>query len=175
MRRALFLDRDGVINVDHGYVHTVEKFEFIPGIFDLVRAANDNDYLVVVVTNQAGIGRGIYSEDQFNKLTKWMIECFRLNNSRIDRVYYCPFHPEHGLGIYKKDSKFRKPAPGMLLKAAVELKLDLTRSMLIGDKSSDILAAKSAGIHQRYLFNSTDEVDECVKIATFDDVIFPKR
>lgn len=150
-RSALFLDRDGVINVDHGYVHRPEDFEFIPGIFDLVRAANEKGYRVVVVTNQAGIGRGYYSEEQFHKLNDWMCERFVEQGCKIDKVYFCPFHPEHGVGSYKRDSEFRKPNPGMLLLAAKEMNLKLNQSILVGDKNSDIDAAASAGVQQRFL------------------------
>lgn len=145
-RPALFLDRDGVINVDHGYVHTPENFQFIEGIFDLVAAANRADYLVVVVTNQAGIGRGYYSEAQFHELTCWMRSRFAEQGGKIDGVYFCPYHPEHGIGPYRRKSEFRKPAPGMLLQAQSELGIDLQQSILIGDKLSDMAAGRSAGV-----------------------------
>jgi D-glycero-D-manno-heptose 1,7-bisphosphate phosphatase len=145
-RPALFLDRDGVINVDHGYVHTPEEFQFIDGIFDLVAAANRADYLVVVVTNQAGIGRGYYSEAQFHALTDWMKTKFNESGGIIDAVYFCPYHPEHGIGAYRRESDFRKPDPGMLLQAQSELGIDLEQSILIGDKLSDMAAGRSAGV-----------------------------
>lgn len=146
LRPALFLDRDGVINVDHGYVHRPENFEFMPGIFKLVRAANERGYLVVVVTNQAGIGRGYYSEAQFLLLTDWMKERFKAEGARIDAVYFCPFHPEHGVGEYRRESECRKPGPGMLLQAKKDLNVDLIKSILVGDKPSDIAAGKAAGV-----------------------------
>ncbi len=114
---ALLLDRDGVINLDHGYVHTVENFEFIDGIFDVVVAANRRGYIVVVVTNQAGIGRGYYSEAQFNALTDWMKSRFTAHGGEIRAVYYCPHHPEHGDYKYRIHCKCRKPSPGMILTA----------------------------------------------------------
>ena len=143
---ALFLDRDGVINVDYGYVHTPENFHFIEGIFDLVSAARQAGYLVVVVTNQAGIGRGYYSEAQFHDLTHWMKGRFAEQGGQIDGVYFCPYHPEHGVGAYRRESEFRKPAPGMLLQAETELGIDLEQSVLIGDKLSDMAAGRSAGV-----------------------------
>ncbi|EOB6055467.1 D-glycero-beta-D-manno-heptose 1,7-bisphosphate 7-phosphatase [Escherichia coli] len=143
---ALFLDRDGVINVDHGYVHTPEKFEFVHGIFDVVLAANRAGYLVVVVTNQAGIGRGYYSETQFHALTDWMKTKFAERGGTIDAVYFCPYHPEYGIGEYRRESSFRKPAPGMLLQAKNELGIDLERSILIGDKPTDMAAGRAAGV-----------------------------
>lgn len=102
---ALFLDRDGVINVDYGYVYRCENFHFIDGIFELVAAANELDFLVVVVTNQAGIGRGYYSEDNFQVLTRWMKDQFSLKNSKIHAVCFCPDYPVHGVGKYLRESK----------------------------------------------------------------------
>jgi len=145
-RPALFLDRDGVINVDHGYVHKPEKFEFVSGIFELVATANRVGYFVVVVTNQAGIGRGYYSEAEFHALTNWMKSRFVEHGGTIDAVYFCPYHPEHGIGEYGRESKFRKPAPGMLLQAKSELGIDLEQSIFIGDKPTDMAAGRSAGV-----------------------------
>lgn len=146
LRPALFLDRDGVINVEKNYVHRIEDFEFLDGIFDLCRAAAERNMPIVVVTNQAGIGRGYYSEAQFLTLTDWMQARFEEERAPVAAVYCCPYHPEHGLGAYRKESFDRKPNPGMLLRARDELGLDLGRSILIGDKSSDIAAAKAAGV-----------------------------
>lgn len=154
LRPALFLDRDGVINVDHGYVHTAEKTEFIPGIFDLVSRARAAGRVVVVVTNQAGIGRGYYSEAQFLDYTAWMQAEFAARGAPIDRVYFCPDHPEHGIGPYRRQTPMRKPGPGMLLQAASELGLDLPRSMLVGDTESDIQAGRSAGLGYTVRFHS---------------------
>ena len=152
MKPALFLDRDGVINLDHGYVHTPEAVEFIGGIFQLNRVARAAGYLVIVVTNQAGIGRGYYTEEQFVKLMTWMDQEFRKRGGGIDAVYFCPNHPEHGIGSYKKASPFRKPAPGMLLKAADDYGVDLGRSVLVGDSLSDIEAGEAAGVGQLFHF-----------------------
>jgi D-glycero-D-manno-heptose 1,7-bisphosphate phosphatase len=170
-RPALFLDRDGVINIDHGYVHRPEDFEFMPGIFELVRFANERDYRVVVVTNQAGIGRGYYSEEQFHKLTDWMCERFTEQGCKIDKVYFCPFHPEHGIGVYKKDSEYRKPNPGMLLMAATDLNLLLNESILVGDKLSDIDAAVSAGIQKIFLFGSVERCCSAISIFELSEVV----
>ena len=144
--KALFLDRDGVINVDRNYVHRVEDFEFVPGIFDLCAAAAERGFLIVVVTNQAGIGRGLYTEADFQRLTSWMVGTFRQRGIDIARVYHCPYHPTAGVGEYRRESFDRKPNPGMLLKARDELNLDLAASVLIGDKDSDIAAGLAAGV-----------------------------
>jgi D-glycero-D-manno-heptose 1,7-bisphosphate phosphatase len=150
--RALFLDRDGVININHGYVHSVDNFDFIDGIFDVVRTAHANNLKVVVVTNQAGIGRGFYSVQQFHQLTSWMCKEFINAGAPIDKVYFSPFHPTEGLGEYKKDDFSRKPNPGMILQAQQELGLDLGNSMLIGDKARDIQAGIAAGLGLNILF-----------------------
>ena len=172
IRRALLLDRDGVINVDHGYVHRPKDFQFIEGIFDLVAAANKSGYLVLVVTNQAGIGRGYYSEEDFHAMTDWMHSQFAQRETRIDAVYFCPFHPEHGVGQYKKDVDCRKPKPGMLLQAASEHSVDLSRSFLVGDKISDIEAGLSAGVGTNILFGSNCPYEGDIKmISTLHEVI----
>lgn len=145
-RKALFLDRDGVINVDSNYVHRVEDFEFLPGIFDLCNAAAERGYLIVVVTNQAGIGRGYYTEADFEHLTTWMVGAFRQRGVDIARVYHCPYHPTEGVGEYRRESFDRKPHPGMLLKARDEMGLDLAASVFVGDKDSDMAAGLAAGV-----------------------------
>lgn len=155
LKPALFLDRDGVINVDHGYVHRVADFEFMPGIFDLVRAAQALQMRVVVVTNQAGIGRGLYSEADFAALTRWMCERFAQAGAVIDRVYHCPTHPTEAVGAYRVDSPMRKPHPGMLLAARSELALDLPASALVGDKLTDIQAGLAAGLGLNMLLQGT--------------------
>nr|WP_277627267.1 HAD family hydrolase [Burkholderia stabilis] len=142
----MFLDRDGVINRDDGYVFKIENFVFLDGIFDLARAAKALGYLSVVVTNQAGIGRGYYSEDDFFRLSDWMKGVFATEGAPIDGVYFCPTHPEHGVGKYKVESDFRKPNPGMILAAQRDFDLDLGASLLVGDKESDIQAGLTAGV-----------------------------
>lgn len=143
---ALFLDRDGVINVERNYVWRIEDFEFVPGIFELCHVARDAGLIPIVVTNQAGIGRGYYTEDAFQQLTAWMLDQFRLRGIRIGRVYHCPYHPTAGLGEYRRESFDRKPNPGMILKARDDFALDLTRSVLLGDKDSDLEAGRAAGV-----------------------------
>lgn len=148
-RRALFLDRDGVINVDRGYVSRPEDVEFVDGIFDVVAAARRAGYLVIVVTNQAGIGRGYYTESDFHRLMAWVDGQLALRGGGLDAVYFCPFHPEHGVGAYRRESDCRKPAPGMFLRAAREWDIDLAGSIMVGDKASDAEAARAAGVSTR--------------------------
>jgi len=144
--KAIFLDRDGVINVDTGYVCRISDFTFIEGIFELTHAAIAKGYLVFVVTNQSGIGRGYYSEADFKILTTWMIDRFKSEGVEIKKVFFSPYHPVHGVGRYKKDDISRKPQPGMLLAARRQFDLDLSESVLVGDKASDIEAGISAGV-----------------------------
>jgi len=158
-KKALFLDRDGVINVDHGYVHTPNNFEFIDGIFELVIAANRAGYLVIVVTNQAGIGRGYYTIDKFNHITDWMSDRFAEQGAQIDAVYFCPHHPKMGVNEYRRHCDCRKPAPGMIRKAELEHGIDLENSFLIGDRLSDMEAAKTAGIKTAILIGEYFKTD----------------
>ncbi|MCA0239468.1 MAG: HAD family hydrolase [Proteobacteria bacterium] len=143
---ALFLDRDGVINFDSGYTHRREDFRFMPGIFELAREACRRGLRVVVITNQAGIGRGRYDEPAFLALTDWMLDRFLAEGVAIDRVYYCPHHPEASVPGYRVACPCRKPAPGMLTAAARDLGLDLPASMLVGDKAGDVEAGAAAGV-----------------------------
>jgi D-glycero-D-manno-heptose 1,7-bisphosphate phosphatase len=145
-KRALFLDRDGVINVDIGYLHRKEDCVFLPGIFELVRRARRLGYDVFVVTNQAGIARGYYSEETFAEFTRWMLKRFEAEGAPITQVYCCPHHPTAGVGEYLKVCECRKPAPGMLLRAAQEHQVDLSASIFVGDAVTDMQAGFAAGI-----------------------------
>lgn len=146
--RALFLDKDGVINVDHGYVCTPERTNFIDGIFELCRAATAHGYLNVVVTNQAGIARGYYTEKEFLVYMDWVRGEFRKRHAQLDAVYYCPHHSVHGVGQYQRDCECRKPKPGMLFAAQRDMKLDLAGSLLVGDSQSDLDAGRTVGLRE---------------------------
>jgi D-glycero-D-manno-heptose 1,7-bisphosphate phosphatase len=139
LKKALFLDRDGIINVDHGYVYKIEDFEFVEGIFDLIRLFSNAGYLIFVVTNQSGISRGYYKEEDFAKLTEWMLMKFSEQGITIEKVLYCPHRPEAACSC-------RKPATGMIKEALENYPIDLSHSWLIGDKQSDIDLAKNADI-----------------------------
>jgi D-glycero-D-manno-heptose 1,7-bisphosphate phosphatase len=154
--RALFLDRDGVINQEVGYLHRIEDVRWVDGIFELSARATELGYKLVVVTNQAGIGRGLYSQADFDLLTAWMRDQFAARQTPLAAVYSCPFHPEHGIGDYKRDHEDRKPGPGMLLRAARDLDLDLSQSILVGDRCSDIAAANAAGLSHAFLLTGTE-------------------
>jgi D-glycero-D-manno-heptose 1,7-bisphosphate phosphatase len=160
MARALFLDRDGIINADKGYVSRIEDFEFVDGIFDLVSNAKCLGYLVIVITNQAGIAKGYFTEEQFHRLMNWMISQFAERDLQIDAIYYCPYHID-GIGIYKKFTIDRKPGPGMLLKAKNELNIDLESSIFVGDQETDVFAGLAAGVGRCILIKKIDQYDKC--------------
>ena len=165
-RRALFLDRDGVINHDSAYVSRIEDFIFIDGIFELCRTALSHGYLLIVVTNQAGIARGYYTEEDFLRLSDWMCRRFEQERAPIVEVFYCPCHPEHGKGAYLADSFDRKPNPGMLLRAAEKYAISFAESIMIGDKESDMEAARRAGVGTRILLLEAAQRDVPGTVAT---------
>ncbi len=165
MKAALFLDRDGVINVDHGYVHTPQDFEFLPGVFDTVRLARAKNLTVIVVTNQAGIARGYYNEAQFAALTTWMCARFDEERAALTAVYHCPYHADGKPPYNIADHPDRKPNPGMLRRAAQEHGVDLSRSLLIGDQASDIEAGRRAGLAHLARFGAiADETPDTVRV-----------
>ena len=151
--KALFLDRDGTINVDYGYTYEVEKFAFIDGIVDLCKRAQDKNYKIIVITNQSGVERGYYTIEQMNAFNKKMIDEFRAQNIEITEVYCCPYleHPD------------RKPLPGMFLKARDRYNIDMEQSIAVGDKERDIESAFNAGVKKGYLL-SDKKVDSIGKV-----------
>ncbi|QIK80427.1 HAD family hydrolase [Lysobacter sp. HDW10] len=157
-RRALFLDRDGVINVNHGYVHSPKQTDWVDGIFEFVARAHEKGFLPVVVTNQAGIGRGYYSELDFIKYTRWVHKVFTERNAPLAATFWCPHHPTAGEGRYRVECDCRKPQPGMLRQAMSRWNINAETSVLIGDKQSDIEAAHAAGIYNAALFTSSDDI-----------------
>jgi D-glycero-D-manno-heptose 1,7-bisphosphate phosphatase len=151
LRRAAFLDRDGVINVDTGYVHRAEDFVFVPGTLQACQALAAAGWALVVVTNQSGIGRGLYAEADFLALTQWMRARFQEAGAPLAGVYFCPHHPDAAQAGFRVACDCRKPRPGMLLAAAAELALDLPASILFGDRCEDLAAAQAAGVQRRIL------------------------
>ncbi|MHB1218439.1 MAG: D-glycero-alpha-D-manno-heptose-1,7-bisphosphate 7-phosphatase [Alphaproteobacteria bacterium] len=151
-RPAAFLDRDGVINHDTGYIHTTENFTWVDGAIDAVRYLNERNYLIFVVTNQAGVARGLYSETDVRTLHGWVNERLAVSKARIDAFYFCPHHPTEGAPTYRIACECRKPAPGMLLRAMREWPVDTAASFMIGDRQTDLDAAAAAGI-QGHLFS----------------------
>ncbi len=157
--RALFLDRDGVVNEEVGYLHRAEEVRFVDGIFPLCRTATRLGYRLIVVTNQAGIARGYYSEADFHALMEFMRDQLRTEGVELDAVYYCPFHPEHGIGEYKREHEDRKPGTGMLLRGAREFGVELRESVMVGDRCSDVAAANAAELRQVFLISGTEAVE----------------
>lgn len=167
LNKALFLDRDGVINEDYDYVYRLEDFHFKLDIFELCQYAIEKGYLIFIITNQAGIARGYYSERDFWRLTKWMLGEFRKHNCEISKVYYCPYHPDFGNSKYKRISPFRKPGPGMILKAAKRYHVDLSNSVLIGDQITDLEAGLNAGITKNLLILNQNKKRESIPDSVF--------
>ncbi|WP_319553765.1 D-glycero-beta-D-manno-heptose 1,7-bisphosphate 7-phosphatase [uncultured Vibrio sp.] len=157
---AVFIDRDGVINVDHGYVHDEHDFEYIDGVFEATKALKDQGYTLVLVTNQSGIARGKFSEERFLSLTQWMDWNFVDHGVEFDGFYYCPHHPEEGIGEYKQDCDCRKPKPGMFISARDFLKIDMEKSVMIGDKAEDMMAAEAAGVGTKILVRTGKPITE---------------
>lgn len=155
MNKALFLDRDGVVNKEKNYLYKIEDFEFIDGVFDACRYFQAQGFLIIIITNQAGIARGKYSEKDYQILTDWMNNQFENQNINISKVYYCPHHPD-----FSGECKCRKPNHKMLLDAKKEFNIDFKNSILVGDKNSDIAAGMNAGIGKNFLISTGHKITE---------------
>ena len=145
-RPALFLDRDGVLNIDKSYVHSVDAFEWVEGAKQCVKTFNERGWWVFVVTNQSGIARGYYTEEEMFALHAFMERELEAAGAHVDRFYHCPFHEDGEIERYRKDSFDRKPKPGMLMRAMGDFPVKREASFLIGDKETDIQAAHAAGV-----------------------------
>lgn len=170
---AVFLDRDGVINKDNGYVSNVDDFEFLDGVIEACIELKKKGYLIVVITNQSGIARGYFTEEEFNTLTEWMDWSMADRGIDLDGIYYCPHHSEKGQGEFKIDCECRKPKPGMLMSAIEDLNIDVKASILVGDKVSDVQAGIAAGIETNYLVRTGKEITtegESLATDVFNDL-----
>ena len=156
---AVFLDRDGVLNQDHGYVYRPEDFDWMPGAKRAVKLLNSLEMPVIVITNQSGIARGYYTEEQFHALTDWMRKELASAGAHLDDIFFCPHHPQGPPDEDRGVCRCRKPAPGMILAAAEKWNLDLKSSHLIGDKESDLEAGAQAGISNLHLFEGGNLYD----------------
>ncbi|URZ03564.1 D-glycero-beta-D-manno-heptose 1,7-bisphosphate 7-phosphatase [Clostridium felsineum] len=143
MNKAVFIDRDGTINVEKNYLYKIEDFEFIEGTREAIKILNDNGYKVVVITNQAGVARGYYTEEDVKKLHEFIQEELKKCDAHVDAFYYCPHHPIDGKGKYKTDCDCRKPKDGLYKKAIQDINIDVEKSYAVGDKISDLLPALS--------------------------------
>lgn len=159
LRKALFLDRDGVVNVEKNYLHKIEDFELMDGIVDVCRSYQEQEYLIIIVTNQSGISRGYYTEEDFARLSEWMVGHFKTLGISITHIYHCPHH-ESIDGM----CECRKPEPGMFLQAKKEYSLDMQQSVMIGDNERDIEAAIRAGVGNNILLSSTANESQANRI-----------
>ncbi len=163
--RAIFLDRDGIINVDHGYVSKIEDFEFNKGIFELLLFLQSQGFLLIVVTNQSGIGRGYYTQEDYMTLTSYMVESLMKEGVKIDAVFHCPHTPEDRC-------KCRKPQTGMLRAAKKQFDIDMRNSWMIGDKESDMLVGKNAGISNRiYLSKDSQSPTATLNVTNLHEIL----
>lgn len=151
---AIFLDRDGTLNQDHGYVHEIDDFQFFEGAIEALLELKKMGFALVVVTNQSGIARGMYSEAQFLRLTEWMDWSLADRDVELDGIYFCPHHPQAIDEKYRQECECRKPKPGMLLDAQQELNIDMAASYMVGDKLDDLLAGQAANVGTRVLVRS---------------------
>ena len=151
-RRCFFFDRDGVINKDKGYISKIEDIDIFPKVGEAIRECNKNKFLVIIITNQSGVGRGLIKLKELKKIHDFIKKKIKKNNAYIDDIFFCPYHPTAGLGKYKRISYERKPNPGMIIKAIKKWKIDPNKSFMIGDKITDRSAAKSANI--KFFFKS---------------------
>jgi D-glycero-D-manno-heptose 1,7-bisphosphate phosphatase len=158
LRPAVFLDRDGVLNVDKNYVHEIEDFEWIPGAREAIKLCNDLGYLTFVVTNQAGVARGYYGVDAVHRLHDWMNRDLAELGAHIDEFQYCPYHEDGVVAEWRRASDRRKPAPGMILDCLEGWPVRKEASILIGDKQHDLEAAATAGI-RGHLFEGGNLAD----------------
>jgi len=146
LNKAIFLDRDGTLNVEKNYLYKTEDFEFISGMPEAIKRWNELGYKVIVVTNQAGVARGYYTEDDVVNLHIYINDLLMKSGAHIDAFYYCPHHPIYGIGKYKRECNCRKPKTGMLEQAIADFDIDITKSFLFGNQDSDIEAGETMNI-----------------------------
>lgn len=166
---AAFIDRDGVINEERGFVHRPEDFELIPGAAAALRSLRENGYRLVVITNQSGIARGLYTEDDYERLTAHMTQMLDAAGAAPDATYYCPHLPDATVQRFRIDCDCRKPRAGMLRRAVEQLSVTVSESILVGDRASDVQAGRAAGVGRCYLVRSGKPLEEA-DIAQADGV-----
>lgn len=164
---AIFFDRDGVLNVDVGYLYKIEDFQWIDGAIEAIKYCNDKDYYVFVITNQSGVARGYYREDDIHKLHQWMNEDLYKYSAHIDEFFYCPHHIKGVIPEYSFDCECRKPKIGMIKQALEKYDINIEKSLLIGDKDSDIECAKNVGINSIKFNGEKLNFIELMKVGEF--------
>lgn len=176
MNKAVFLDRDGTINVEKHYLHRIEDFEFLPGVIEGLRMLQGAGFLLIIVTNQSGIGRGYYTEADFRKLNQWMLDTLDQRGIRIDDVYYCPHLPDAAVAAYRCECDCRKPALGMYRRAAAEHQITFNGSYAIGDKLRDCAVCEATGCHGFLIeSNESQAVINAVKQGAHPDVEYAEN
>ena len=146
MKKAIFFDRDGTLNEEVHFLHKIEDFVWTEGAIEAIKFCNDHNYLAIVITNQSGVARGYYPEENIMKLHQWMNDQLKGHGAHLDGIYYCPHHPEGIIGKYALKCNCRKPLPGMLLRAEKDFDIDMAKSYLIGDGARDVECAEAAGV-----------------------------
>ena len=164
LNKCVFFDRDGVLNKDKGYISKVRDIEIFSKVGQAIYECNKKEYLVIIITNQSGIGRGLITLKQLSQIRNYIKKKIKKNKAIINDIFYCPFHPTGGRGKYKKNSFDRKPNPGMLLKAIKKWKIDPKKSFMIGDQKSDYLAAHKSKIYFEYKSNRNNLLDQIKNI-----------
>lgn len=168
-RAAAFIDRDGVINADHGYVSRWQDFRILPGVEQALVKLQALDMALVIITNQSGIGRGYYDETAFHRLMQRFAQHLEQYNVQLAGVYFCPHHPDRAAGEYLQACDCRKPAPGMITRACEELELEPAQSIMVGDKPSDVEAGRRAGVARCYQLTSEAPVTGAIAVSSLLD------
>lgn len=170
-RKAIFLDRDGTINVEKDYLYKISDFEFLPGVITALQRLQAAGYILIIITNQSGIARGYYTEKDYNKLNSWMLETLKSEGINIDAVYYCPHHPKAIMPAYRINCECRKPKIGLFKRAVEEFDIDLAKSFSIGDKIRDCAICEKTSCRGFLIAsNENAEIIERVKAGKFENV-----
>lgn len=175
INKAIFLDRDGTVNVDKDYLFRIEEFEFLPGVIDALGLLQNAGYLLIIITNQSGIARGYYKESDFHKINDWMLEELRAHDIKISAVYYCPHHPKAKIECYRIDCECRKPKLGLFRQAIKDFKLDLSSCFAIGDKIRDCAICEETECKGFLIANNENKnLIESVKTGEIKNVRYAK-